>query len=697
MGDLMHNKLSIVAIVLSMIGLTSQAIGADSDQDAGIFASEAGDVENLNEQGVKVGSFGEVDLHVKDLEISKVLQLLSLQSQRNIIASRNVAGTISADLYKVDFYEALDAILHTNGFGYQEKGNLVFVYTAAEMQKIIEAQRQPITRIVNLNYITAADASAFVSPLLSSNGSIAVSSDVSAGFQPSISDGGANSFAHADTLIIRDYEENVEEIVAIIAELDKRPSQVLVEATILQARLTETNAFGVDLSILADFALSNFGDPIGIVQDVITGTESLPNRTAAVHTTLGNTPAGNSGVKVGIITHSVAGFIRALDTVTDTSVLANPKLLVLNRQKAELLVGEKLGYLSSTATDTSTTQTVEFLEVGTQLTLRPFVSDDGFIRIELKPSISDGNTNRTVGTFVIPETTNQEMTTNVVVRNGQTVVLGGLFKEDTEITNSQVPLLGDIPVVGTLFQGQDDTVTRNEVIFLITPTIVKDDALYAMGERTQDSIELAQMGAREGLLPWSRTKMLATYIRDAQSHYEGGSNEKALWAVNMALTLDPKSVEAVQLKEKLTGQRAYRRANFSILSHATDSIIRGQIGDAGDPASQGSTDEFSSHEPYTDLNQEPADDSAPSDGDTSDPNNDPQAKTATDHHAQDLQGFGHEPVDADAQDPDAEFSQQRVPEPEAADQQSQDESDSFNAVVDWLMPTEEEKTDDEQP
>lgn len=580
MGEHKHWKKTVKTVLTCCVvaglytGLGNVAFA--EDPNGGIFEDGSESAPGVNSPAVKVGSFGQVDLHVKDLEVTKVLQLLSIQSQRNIMASRNVAGTVSADLYGVDFYEALDAVLHTNGFGYQEKGNLIFVYTTAELQQIEETQRKLVHRVVRLNYISAADASTFVTPLLSSAGSIAVSGDVSAGFQPSVSDGGANTFAHTDTLIINDYADNVDEIVSVIVDLDKRPQQVLVEATVLQARLTEENAFGVDLSVLADFAVSNFADPLGIVDEVISGSTTLPDRTAGAHTTVGNTTTGTSGIKVGISTHNVAAFIRALDSVTDTTVLANPKLLVLNRQKADLLVGEKLGYLSSTATDTSTTQTVEFLDVGTQLTLRPFVSEDGFIRIELKPSISDGDTTRTVGNFVIPETTNQELVTNVVVRNGQTVVLGGLFKEDTTVSRRQVPLLGDIPILGALFKGQDDTVNRNEVIFLITPTIMKDESLYAIGERAQDRIESARLGAREGLLPWSRTKMTATHMREAEKFLSKGDTQKAIWAVNMALTLDPKHDAAIELKQKLTGQRLYEPASFSILNNVMDEMIHGQ-------------------------------------------------------------------------------------------------------------------------
>ncbi len=540
-------------------------------------------------QTVNVGSFGEIDLHVKDLELTKVLQLLSIQSQRNIIASRGVAGSVSADLYGVDFYQALDAILQPNGFGFQEKGQFIYVYTAQELNEIEKRERKQVSKIIRLNYINAADASTFVQPLLSDNGSISVSGETKEGFQASVSDGGANSFAHADTLVIRDYQENVDEINAVLGELDVRPEQILVEATVLQAALTETNAFGVDISVLVDYDMSNFaGSPTNIIDKLVGGTvegggsvNGAIGSGGGVQTGVGNTNTPG-GFKVGVVGDNVSAFVRALDNVTDTTVLANPKLLVLNRQKADLMVGERLGYLSTTQTETAATQTVEFLDVGTQLSVRPFASSDGMVRMELRPSLSDGNTGRVENGFIIPSETTQEMTTNVIVRSGQTVVLGGLFKEDVTVGRRQVPGLGDVPFLGAAFKGQDDSAERSEVIFLIKPTVMKDQSLYAVGESTKNDAQLAVLGARKGLLPWSRTKLTSSQLTKAQQHLERGDKEKALWATNLALYLDPTLTDAMRMKEEITGVE-YEYHNFSImeaaLNDAVDEAVNSQLPD----------------------------------------------------------------------------------------------------------------------
>jgi type IV pilus assembly protein PilQ len=549
-----------------------------------LFEGDPADAPLPQGQRVNVGSFGQIDLAVKDLDLTKVLQLLSIQSQRNIIANRNVAGTVSANLYGVDFYEALDAILHPNGFGYEEKGQFIYVYTQDELRARQEAMRKLSTRLVRLNYISAADAAAFMTPLLSDRGSLSVSGDAVAGMAPSIANAGANSFAHADTVVIRDFEENINEIVAVVEQLDVRPKQVLVEATVLQARLTEQNALGVDISILVDYDFNDMvGSPLNVVDKLIggnvTGASGQPVTTrigsgGGLQTGVGNTQAPG-GMKIGVLSDNVSAFVRALDQVTDTTVLANPKLLVLNRQRADLLVGGRLGYLSTTQTETASTQTVEFLDVGTQLTVRPFVGTDDMIRLELRPELSDGET-ISEGGFVIPNKTTQTLTTNVMVRSAQTVVLGGLFKENTTVTRRQVPGLGSVPLLGAAFRGQDDTVERNEVIFLIKPTIMRDERLYAMGEAVQGDVELAALGARRGLLPWSRTKLTATYVREAIDYAEAGNHDKALWYTNLVLHLDPNMVEALRLREQLTGEKMHYISD-SILHRAVNSTIDDQI------------------------------------------------------------------------------------------------------------------------
>ncbi len=511
--------------------------------------------------GVRVSEQMTVDMHLADESLANVLQMLAMQCQRNIVASKDVSATVSANLYGVTLYEALDAVLHVNGYGYLERGNFIYVYTLEELEQLRQAERRPIAKLITLNYLNANDAAQFVVPLLSEIGQIKTNGDVEA-FNVGATPQGDERFALSATLVVFDYPENVQEIERLVRQLDTRPAQVLVEATILEARVTENNAFGVDFSVIGSLNFSDFvtAGPLGAFSGIRNPTATTAgNRTGtAVVGGPGNT-GGDGTLKVGVVDDNVSVFVRLLDSVADTNVISNPKILALNRQPAKVLVGERLGYLSTTATETATTQTVEFLDTGTQLVFRPFVSNDGMIRMELKPSVSNGSIRNATGpngtVTSIPDELTNEVTTNVLVRDGSTIVLGGLFKETTTLARRQIPVLGDIPIIGAPFRGHDDQVQRVEIIFLITPTIVTDRSLAEAGEKAAAWTEHVRTGTRQGLLPWSRESMTARLNVEAEELARKGDSEGALWRLRRSLELNPNQPEAVRMRAALTARR----------------------------------------------------------------------------------------------------------------------------------------------
>lgn len=529
------------------------------------------DIEGLAGE-VEVSEYDLVDLHVNNEDLGNILQLLSIQSQRNIISSNTVQATITADLYGVTFYEALDSILNVNGFGYIEKGNFIYVYTRQELEEFERAARRPISRIMHLDYLNSADAAEFAKELLSESGSISTHAATEAF---SISDGapaGADTYASSASIVIHDFEEEVEEIIALLQELDTKPAQILVESTILQTSLNEANAFGVDFALIKNLNFTDFvgtGGPLSTIDGLISGAGQLVDGTdvnarngttsdsGGVTSSVGNT-SGPAGLKAGLVNGDVAVFMRVLDEVTDVTIVSNPKILTLNRQPARVLVGTRVGYLNTTSTETATTQTVEFLEVGTELAVRPFVSKNGLIRLELRPQVSSFSlrtiTDNTGASVTIPDEDTTEMTTNVMVRDGQTVVLGGLFTETTTATRRQVPVLGNIPLIGQAFRGNDDETRRSEIIFLITPSIVNDTILTEAGEMGNDFIEHARYGARKGLLPWSRERRVGQILIDARRLADEGQVEKALSKIDQALRLQPSSPDARAMRTELTGE-----------------------------------------------------------------------------------------------------------------------------------------------
>jgi len=519
---------------------------------------------------VKVSDHNTVDLHVKDEDLASVLELLSIQTQTNIIASKNVSGKVSATLYGVTFDEALSSILHVNGFTYMKNGNFIYVYTQEEYKQIEAALKKRVAKVIHLNYLNAEDAKEFAEPLLSKEGGQIQINKKTKDFQINDkSPTGKDDYALGATLVVIDFEENIKAIEDLIRQIDTRPQQVLVEATILQTALNEANAFGIDFSIIGDLSFTDFianGGPLAAANNLIRGgsgasgqgTTPSDNSATALTVNPGNT-SGPGTLKLGVVTDDVSIFLKLLDQVTDTTILSNPKILALNRQPARVLVGKRVGYLNTTSTETSTTQTVQFLDTGTQLYIRPFVSNEGAIRMELKPQVSAAEirtvTDANGAAVTIPDEVTQELTTNVNVKDGQTIVLGGLFTESTNFTRRQVPFLGDLPILGAAFRGNEDSTQRSEIIFLITPTIVTDSLIVDSAERVGANMERLRAGNRQGLLPWSRDRMTGALNVDAEKLARDGKHEEALNKIQRSLSLNSHQPEAFRLRERITGER----------------------------------------------------------------------------------------------------------------------------------------------
>lgn len=600
------SKAAMFGLLLALVAGSTSAIAQDSMDDSSRaqanqaapansprrnqnFAPVADQPKNApleGESAVTVDDNMTVDLHVKDEDLANVLELLSIQSQKNIIASKDVNARVTANLYGVTFYEALDAILNVNGYGFVEEGNFIKIYTLDELKKITAENRQKVSKIISLNYMAGVDAAEFVKPLLSPEGQIKVNSKAIAFGSMSDTPIGGEDYAAGSMLVIYDFEENVAQVEEMVHQIDTKPAQVLVEATILQTQLNDAVALGVDFSVVADM---NFGQLANGPLSAVSGLISAPGASnqapadrggTAVVGNVGNVASGNGGLKIGILSNDIGVFIRALDEVTDTTVLSNPKVMALNRQSSRVLVGRKVGYLSTTATDTSTTQTVEFLDTGTSLYFRPFVTNDNMIRMELKPKVAEAAIRQVTdiggSAVTIPDEITNELTTNILVRDGQTVVLGGLFRESVTSTRKQVPLLGDLPIVGLAFRGKEDTTSRNEIIFLVTPTILNDSAITDAGQRGGKYIADITAGARSGVLSFSRERMTNNLNIDADRLYREGNSEKALNKIERSLSLSPIQPELTQLREKITGSKT-PSLNRSFLERVIDKEASGSL------------------------------------------------------------------------------------------------------------------------
>ncbi len=503
---------------------------------------------------VRVSDSGTFSVAAQEVEVGRLLELLAIKAKRNILASDKVTGKVTVNLYDVPFEQALDAILAVNGFTAVRSGTFIYVYSQQERSELEKAQLRREARVFTLQYLNAKDATEFIKPLLSADGSVVARGEVAPGFIPTSEDGGADDYAFTTKVVVNDYPENVATVEALVKELDVPPRQVRVEATILRTSVDESNAYGLDFTAIGNIDFTQVTRPLAAFDNLLDGVLQ-PDRAQAL--VMDNYPVLDRPptLKIGIISNDVAIFIRVLDEVTDTTVLARPTVTALNRQKAQVLIGEKVAYLSTTQTQTSTTQDVQFLDTGIKLTFRPFISNDGQIRMELHPSVSSA---RLVdlkvpggGEATVPNESTQELRTNVRVKSGQTIVLGGLFREDTQIDRRQVPWLSDVPIVGAAFGGQADRTKREEIIFLLTPTVFEDKELYEKGAESLDIVDAVRVGARAGLLPFSNEQFVADYQRQALDAYRHGDMKQALWYADNAVRIRPSLPTMTRLRESI--------------------------------------------------------------------------------------------------------------------------------------------------
>ncbi|MCK4292455.1 MAG: type II secretion system protein GspD [Planctomycetes bacterium] len=514
----------------------------------------------------------------KEMRIQDALLFLQERYQRNIVPSAKVDGTINVvNLHDVTFEQALDAILGRD-FAIETEGNIIKVYTREEYKKILEDEDRKVYKVFTLYYITAAEAEKLVKPVLSATGVIQASSpaeqQISGGGGGSTSGGGSgggslgsggggDTMALHDTIVIYDYPEYIEKAKEVIQALDVRPKQVLVEATILAVALTEGMELGVDWSLAAGVSLAGTAATedivsVGTVDRGDTATSPIAGLKDGAITkgtpieTFGFASQGGEGLRLGITTGDVRVFITALESVTDTTVLANPKILAVNKQEGQVQIGTTLGYRSSTTIGqggVATEGEVKFLETGTVLTFRPYIGNDGYVRMDIHPKDSSAVLNDDG----VPTENVTQCITNIIVKDGETIVIGGLFRDVVTTTRKQVPLLGDIPIIGALFRGKSDSVRREEVIVLLTTHIIEEPSEVEGDARAED-IRRKRFGAKDELQSISRAKMAEDRYAKAARYYIEGDNESAMKELSVALRLRPAYLEAIRLKEKIIGE-----------------------------------------------------------------------------------------------------------------------------------------------
>ena len=409
------------AIVLTLVGsATAETINGDASRCK---------VMDVQHAVGKVNS--SVTLNLEDVELSNVLRLLSDTNRVNIIAGPDVQGSVSVNLYDIPFEDALGAILGVSGFTYFWKGDIIYVTSETSRGNLPMGSNDMVTMVARIHHADPAGIMETVTELLSPSGKAILSVD--------------------KNIIVQDSPEYVDAIIAMVEELDTPPRQVLITAKILTVTHNDEETLGVEFH-------EEMVDLPGLL-------------TTGFAADLRYLPGAARGLFAGTTSHGIEGLLDALAEKSEIDIIASPQLLVLDGETADIQVGDRLGFRVTTVTDTASLESVEFLEVGTQLEVTPHITDDGLVRLEVHPKVSNGS----ISVDGLPSENTTEATTKMLVQDGQTALIGGLLNITKQRSRSQVPLLGDIPLIGLAFGRNRWRDTKTEVIILITPSVVETE------------------------------------------------------------------------------------------------------------------------------------------------------------------------------------------------------------------------------
>ena len=405
-----------------------------------------------------------------DTPIDAVIRQLAEQADLDIIKSPNVIGNVTVTLTDVPLEEALNNILAVHNCTYVLTDNVIRIITSEEMV----AKAEPIlTKTYEIVYADATEVVTALDKFKSPQGSV-------------------SSIKGTSHIIVTDTESKIREITALLDKIDRITPQILVEARIYDITSRDKLDLGIDwyagrrtnwddgYPIDDDITVSKSGSDTYLNSNTdpsIMGgfTGSGAGKTAA--TTLGY-------LNLGLLTNNIDidALLKAEQEITDAKLLANPRILVLDNEEATFDLITEHPYVERTISGSTVTETVKFKEVGIKLVVTPHVTRNGMLRLHILPEFGIKVGTVLVQSNTVPIVDTRKVDTIALVKDGQTVVLGGMRKKDVSKQINKIPLLGDIPILGGLFrfEGEDTAVT--ELIVFITPWIVGQEPVLSLDE-----------------------------------------------------------------------------------------------------------------------------------------------------------------------------------------------------------------------
>jgi type IV pilus secretin PilQ/predicted competence protein len=406
-----------------------------------------------------------ISLEFKDADIKNVFRLLAEVSGNNIMVTDDVNRKVTVRLIELPWDQAMDLIVETNGLAKEEIGNVIRISTAGRFKSdrdaLVAARRarddlEPLQTVYySINYAKVKELESKVKPLMSKRPDAALVID-----------------ERSNTIMLRDLQKSIEDVSTLVAKLDLRTAQVLIESNLVETTPTFSRALGTEIDAIFDgrvVASSRFlaGSPFA----------------GSANTVAPPFPVPSTGFRFGYTPANLNGFITAAENEGNAKIISRPSIVTLNNVpstiKSERILRIALpsstNIASGSGAAAGTAVATEKIPVGINLTVTPQVSSDGFVLMNIKVKSSSVANSSTVsgGTAgVIPfDELNREAEANVLVRDGETIVIGGILKDIDSDSQSGIPYLKDIPVFGWLFRNWRFQKDFEELVVFITPRI----------------------------------------------------------------------------------------------------------------------------------------------------------------------------------------------------------------------------------
>ncbi|MCP3144001.1 type IV pilus secretin PilQ [Pyxidicoccus xibeiensis] len=411
-----------------------------------------------------------VSFEFKDIDIQNLLRVIAEISKRNVVLADDVTGRVTIRLRNVPWDQALDLILRTKQLGKEEFGNIIRIAPLKtleeearlrqERKKSLQQQEDLLVNLIPVNYAVAADMSARVKDVLSERGTVTVDT-------------------RTNVLIVKDVRSNTEKARALVRSLDTQTPQVLIESRIVEANTTFSRSLGVQWGGQAR-ATSATGNPTGLifpndvgvtggVAGVANGMPEIPNFAVNLPASVGE----GAGGALGFVFGSAGGALQlnlrlsAAENEGSVKTISAPKVTTLDNNTARISQGVSIPFSQVSAQGVNTT----FVEARLSLEVTPHITQDGSILMSINASNNQPDPAST-GANGQPSIQRKEAVTQVLVKDGDTTVIGGIYVRRGSTSTARVPFLSSIPVLGLLFKNQTERDDRQELLIFITPRIL---------------------------------------------------------------------------------------------------------------------------------------------------------------------------------------------------------------------------------